>query len=289
MGCNSGSQRSCIPQGGAEKALEERAGSEDGDEPVQMASHEVGDLADKMGASEEPVLMTRAKSQSRKDSFGRQRRLSEEMLPSEGGLMTGSSSSRMSRAGSEFRKGMISKIEKAAADSGDNVPSGLEVRLESFNSRTMVMEGDGNCQFRSFAFNLFRDQAHHAAVRKSAVAHMRKHKDFFKVFFEDDKEFNKYMRSMAKDRTWGDELSLRAVVEAYGCIAHVITSELLNWYLVYRPEEPTVDPKIATCPKGHLMPPAGKQVFLSYVSPIHYNAIVARGRNTSILSSSASG
>ena len=35
------------------------------------------------------------------------------------------------------------------------VAADLEARLESFRSRTMVMAGDGNCQFRAFAFNLF--------------------------------------------------------------------------------------------------------------------------------------
>ena len=31
--------------------------------------------------------------------------------------------------------------------------------------------------------------------------------------------------------------TLRAAVEAYGCVAHVVTSAESNWYLVYRPEE----------------------------------------------------
>ena len=41
---------------------------------------------------------------------------------------------------------------------------------------------------------------------------------------------------MSKDRHWGDELTLRAAVEAYSCIAHIISSEEQNWYLVYTPE-----------------------------------------------------
>ena len=35
--------------------------------------------------------------------------------------------------------------------------------------------------------------------------------------------WNAEVKDMSKNRTWGDEITLRAVVEAYGCIAHVIT------------------------------------------------------------------
>lgn len=136
----------------------------------------------------------------------------------------------------------------------------------------LEMAGDGNCQFRSLAFNLFGSQSYHAVVRKAAVEHMRKHADFFELFF--DGEFDDYLKGMAINRTWGDELTLRAIVEAYGCVAHVLTSEPSNWYLVYHPESTEIDDNIATAPKGLSLPPVGKEVFVSYISPIHYNAIV---------------
>merc|ERR1712217_148086 len=110
---------------------------------------------------------------------------------------------------------------------------------------------------------------------RSAVEHMKRNSDFFHVFFEHEKEFQEYLSKMKRNRTWGDELTLRAAVEAYGCVAHVITSEPSNWYLVYQPECER-DPKVAQRPKGTQLPPVGKLVFLSYISPIHYNAIVAR-------------
>lgn len=160
-------------------------------------------------------------------------------------------------------------------DSGEGQSSSLEGRLHAFGMRMKEMEGDGNCQFRTLAFNLFGDQAHHATTRKAAVAHMKKHSDFFSVLFESAGEFKAYLRDMSRNRTWGDELTLRAVVEAYGVEAHVITSEPANWYLVYQPEAAeTPDPKVAVCPRGFGLPKAGKQVFLSYISPVHYNSVV---------------
>merc|ERR1712039_87522 len=151
-------------------------------------------------------------------------------------------------------------------------------RLQSVGMRMKTCEGDGNCQFRSLAFNLFGGQNHHAVVRQAAVAYLKKRKDLFGVLFEDASEFKSYVKDMAQNHTWGDELTLRAVVDAYGCEAHVITSEPANWYLVYQPEEPgSLDKKVAVCPKGLPLPQPGKQVFLSYISPVHYNAVVAGG------------
>jgi len=183
-------------------------------------------------------------------------------------------SQRMSRLGSVRRAMMIKGIESAAKSAES--PRSLDARLGELGMKMNVMEGDGNCQFRAAAYNLFGAQAYHAVVRQSAVEHMRKHADFFGIYFEDEREFNDYLQSMSQARTWGDELTLRAIVEVYCCEAHVITSESANWYLAYSPDtEEERDASIARCPNGLPLPPKGKQIFLSYISPIHYNAIIS--------------
>jgi len=169
------------------------------------------------------------------------------------------------------------EMERAAKIRGVEDVS-LEERLDSFGMQIYQMESDGNCQFRSLAFNLFGSQNHHAITRKSIVAHMKKHKDFFSMFFDGPSEFETFIEEMALDRTWGDELTLRAAVEVYGCVAHVITSEAANWYLTYEPEmrEKSVDLEIAECPEGMCLPPQGKHIFLAYISPVHYDSIIAK-------------
>ncbi|CAE7423467.1 OTU11 [Symbiodinium natans] len=183
---------------------------------------------------------------------------------------------RMSRMGTMKREQMIQEVAAAAPEQGLKGAS-LETRLATFGMQMLEMEGDGNCQFRSMAFNLFGQQDYHASPRQAAVRHMKKHSDFFGVFFEDQAEFSRYLQNMARNGTWGDELTLRAVVEAYGCIAHVVTSEPANWHLVYEPEGPDApDLDVAVCPKGMGLPKSRKRIFLSYISPIHYNAIISR-------------
>jgi len=143
---------------------------------------------------------------------------------------------RMSRAGSIFRGQLVQQIEEAAKQDseGDDTTGtalGLIARLRSLGLASVEMEGDGNCQFRAIADQLFGSQSHHAFVRSLAVGHMKTvAADFFSIYFESEAEFNAYLKDMGRSRTWGDELTLRACVEAFGCVAHVITSEAANWY-----------------------------------------------------------
>jgi hypothetical protein len=49
----------------------------------------------------------------------------------------------------------------------------LHQRLERLNLDVVTMEGDGNCQFRTLAQQLFDTQDHHHRVRKTVIRHMR--------------------------------------------------------------------------------------------------------------------
>eukprot|EP00920_Eleutheroschizon_duboscqi_P020163 GHVT01048006.1.p1 GENE.GHVT01048006.1~~GHVT01048006.1.p1 ORF type:complete len:451 (+),score=42.89 GHVT01048006.1:831-2183(+) len=126
----------------------------------------------------------------------------------------------------------VTPSKPAALRGGTNL---LADRLRFLKCEMIIMKGDGNCQFRSAAFNLFGDQEYHKAVRKKAVAEILRNKNTYEVYFEPS-EFQSYIRDMAKLRTWGDELTLRAISDAYGCVVHVITSTEANWYLVYTPQ-----------------------------------------------------
>lgn len=44
-------------------------------------------------------------------------------------------------------------------------------------------------------------------------------------------EFDLFLCNMARDKTWGDELTLKAAAEEFGVVIHIITSEKENWYL----------------------------------------------------------
>jgi len=190
---------------------------------------------------------------------------------------------RMSGISEQCREALISGLEeasssallsgRAAQDKGS--AASLHRRLLGLGLYSQEMESDGACQFRALAHQLLGNECHHSIVREIAVAHMQRHGEFFRLFFE-GRAFESYVSKMAKPTTWGDELTLRAATEAFDCVAHVITSESSNWYLVYRAEAcDDADVKEVLSRAGLRPPPRSKDVFLSYVSPIHYNAIAA--------------
>ena len=87
----------------------------------------------------------------------------------------------------------------------------LKQRLSYYGLHMLQVGGDGNCQFRSASQQLFGTEAHHGYVRQQAVEYMRSHKALFSGFCADAVEFERYLARMARDRTWGDELTLRAI------------------------------------------------------------------------------
>ena len=112
------------------------------------------------------------------------------------------------------------------------------------------------------AHQLFGDADQHANVRFCCVEHMRAHEAGYSLYFDGDDEWQRYLDTMARDGTWGDELTLRAACGVFGCEVHVMTSERENYYLRYDQVE-----NHATAAE------AVQDIFLAYISPVHYNSI----------------
>ena len=135
----------------------------------------------------------------------------------------------------------------------------LARRLAALQLEAVAVRDDGACQFRAFSQQLYGTQDLHRAVRLAVVAHMRSESHFFGAMF-DDGELEPYLEGMGRSRSWGDELTLRAFADAFCVCVHVVASTDTNWHLVYSPPEGT---------------PPKKHVFLTYLSPVHYDALTA--------------
>lgn len=135
----------------------------------------------------------------------------------------------------------------------------LRQRLVFLHFRQLEMEDDGNCQFRALSQELYGSQRYHQSVRSRVLQHLRRHEADYGAFFEGG-EFQKYISNMTKSGTWGDELTIRAAAEAFGVRVHLVTSTESNWYLVYE-----------AGPGVPLHGEARREVFLTYIAPIHYN------------------
>ena len=156
---------------------------------------------------------------------------------------------------------IVRGLEESASsesDIGVGTSASIVKRLHQLGLDSVEMAGDGNCQFRAIADNLFGSQSHHAVVREAATRHMKKHASFFGIYFEAAHEFHAYLRDMGRSRTWGDELTLRAIVDGFGVVAHLITSDAEHWHSVYAAPSAQADARV---------------LFLAYIAPIHYNTL----------------
>jgi len=94
------------------------------------------------------------------------------------------------------------------------------------------IEGDGNCQFRSIADQVYNNQERYKDVRKDIVDWLAKNKDFYiddenttKISdFMIDLPWTNYITKMSNDGTWGDQLTLTAAAEVYQSNIWVLSS-----------------------------------------------------------------
>ena len=135
----------------------------------------------------------------------------------------------------------------------------LGQRLKALRLKQISVGDDGACQFRAFSQHLYGNQKYHLSIRHAVVKHIARERAYYGLMFDED-EFEPYLAGMRRSKTWGDELTLRAFADAYTVFVHVITSTGDHWHLQYAPAGDAP-------PKRH--------VFLSYTSPVHYDAITA--------------
>uniref|UniRef100_A0A7S1LZW5 OTU domain-containing protein n=1 Tax=Neobodo designis TaxID=312471 RepID=A0A7S1LZW5_NEODS len=138
----------------------------------------------------------------------------------------------------------------------------LEERLAKLGLVRSVQAGDGNCQFRALAHQLFGNPALHMYVRNTVATHMlRRARSQLQVLFESSDEFEKYVAGMAQSGTWGDELTLRAAADALGCHIHVISTAQQNWHLHFAPtnaekDEMAASSSLSTTARGLMSNPS---------------------------------
>lgn len=121
------------------------------------------------------------------------------------------------------------------APPGESDIQRLAERLSHLRLDMWEMVGDGNCQFRSISNALYGSERHHSLVRDTVVRYMAANKAEFEPYLGED--WRRYIRDMAAEGTWGDELTLRACCDAYGIMISVVTSDEAHWYVRYKPSD----------------------------------------------------
>jgi regulator of replication initiation timing len=78
------------------------------------------------------------------------------------------------------------------------------------------VDGDGNCLFRSIADQIDGDESVHRQYRDMAVKQLTDNKDFYKLFFDENEDFDKYLKEMTDNGTWGGHFELVALSAVLG-------------------------------------------------------------------------
>lgn len=135
--------------------------------------------------------------------------------------------------------------------------SQLQRHLADFDLAEHAVTGDGACQFRAIAHQIYGDESKHAEVRAKVVAVLKKQRKRYGDFVV-DASYDVFLKRMSKPNEWGDHLTLQAAADHYRMRICLVTS--------YRDK-----------PFLHLVPSGLIQhthtIWLSFWAEVHYNSI----------------
>lgn len=122
------------------------------------------------------------------------------------------------------------------------------------------VRGDGACQFRAIADQLFSDEELHRYVRRVVVRQLQTHRSKYEGYTEGE-TFDAYVDRMARDGTWGDNVTLQAAADAFGVPVYLVTSFPTGLCVEVQPERE--DRRFSHA------------IWLSFWAEVHYNSLVA--------------
>ena len=131
----------------------------------------------------------------------------------------------------------------------------MDNRLAAYGLKEKKVRGDGNCQFRALADQLFGDQERHAECRAVVMNQLRAESEHYSVFVPED--WGAYVSEMSRDSAWGDHITLQAAADAYGVGMCVISSYKDNFVI-------EIVPRVRR---------SERILWISFWAEVHYNSV----------------
>ncbi|KAK8674231.1 hypothetical protein V6N13_112526 [Hibiscus sabdariffa] len=135
----------------------------------------------------------------------------------------------------------------------------LSERLATYGLAELQIEGDGNCQFRALADQLFRNPDYHKHVRRQIVKQLKHSKKLYEGYVP--MKYKSYLKKMKKSGEWGDHITLQAAADRFGAKICLVTSFRDTCYIEIMPKQASPI----------------REVWLSFWSEVHYNSLYASG------------
>jgi len=137
-----------------------------------------------------------------------------------------------------------------------------------------VVTGDGACQFRAVADQLYGSEAYHPAIREAAVRQLTEHGSTYSSFVSGE-PYGDYVRKMGNPREWGDAITLQAIADAYGVRIIVVSSYEQQPFIEVTPASGYAEEKDGGGSGGGS---SARVLYLSFFAEVHYNSVYAAPR-----------
>lgn len=108
---------------------------------------------------------------------------------------------------------------------------------------------DSTCLFRVVSEQVFDTQSHHEQIRKDCVNHMIKHRDQYELEVQGD--FDQYLREMAKTKTYGTLVELRALGYLFKRNILLFKPMVLGEWLIDEPDYKEPALRVFFAPERH--------------------------------------
>lgn len=135
----------------------------------------------------------------------------------------------------------------------------LSERLATYGLAELQIEGDGNCQFRALADQLFRSPDYHKHVRKQVIKQLKHFQKLYEGYVP--MKYKSYLKKMKKSGEWGDHITLQAAADRFGAKICLVTSFRDTCYIEIIPKDKN----------------PYRELWLSFWSEVHYNSLYASG------------
>lgn len=135
----------------------------------------------------------------------------------------------------------------------------LSERLAAYDLAELQMEGDGNCQFRALADQLFHNPEYHKHVRKQVVKQLKHNRKLYEGYIP--MKYRSYLKTMKRSGEWGDHVTLQAAADRFSAKICLVTSFRDKCYIEIVPKDKN----------------PSRELWLSFWSEIHYNSLYERG------------
>ncbi|CAL5054320.1 unnamed protein product [Urochloa decumbens] len=160
--------------------------------------------------------------------------------------------------------GKIPNVDNATLDH-----ERLLERLGNYGLAEFQIEGDGNCQFRALADQIFRNPDYHKHVRKAIMKQLKEFRKQYESYVP--MEYKVYLKTMKRSGEWGDHLTLQAAADRFGAKICLLTSfkDTCLIEIVPRDLTPTKGNMIANPSLAHTF----AVLWLSFWCEVHYNSL----------------